>query len=130
MNYMVVSIVGGNSYLTTVSAASLVSAEHIILDKGICGKHTYGVDGCIAFDLEGMKTETFIARAMSSKTVSLYELEAIIEERNREIFLRDKAEEIVASALKEANGSQQKTQVLLGEAMNALNNMRGVRADG
>ncbi|MBR6532974.1 MAG: hypothetical protein IKT44_00900 [Clostridia bacterium] len=91
-NYMVIAYVNGVNYMTKVEATSEYNAEHIILDIGICGKHGYGVDGCMAYGREAMKTETFIASALNAKPISLEALTVKIEARNEEIRKRDNAE--------------------------------------
>ena len=92
-NYMVITRIGGNDYMVKVQAESLCSAEHQILDMGICGRHEYGVDGAQAFGAEEMKTGCFIQMALTSKTISMDELETIISERNARIKAQDDAED-------------------------------------
>ena len=93
-NYMVITRIGGNDYMVKVQAESLCSAEHQILDMGICGRHEYGVDGAQAFGAEEMKTGCFIQMAMTSETISMDELETIISERNARIKAKDRIREI------------------------------------
>ena len=94
-NYMVVSVVNGVSYLVNIEAESLYQAEHKILDLSICGKHTYGVTACTAYDAETMKTDTFVFFALYAKTVSVEELFDIINRRNEEITRKDGAEDMI-----------------------------------
>lgn len=93
-SYMVIVRIGGNSYMTKVKAESLCSAEHQILDMGICGRHEYGVDDAQAFGAEEMKTGCFIQMALTSETISMDELETIISERNARIKAQDRIREI------------------------------------
>ena len=93
-NYMVITRIGGNDYMVKVQAESLCSAEHQILDMGICGRHEYGVDGAQAFGAEEMKTGCFIQMALTSETISMDELETIISERNARIKAKDRIREI------------------------------------
>lgn len=96
MNIMVIAKVNGINYLTNVQAVSLIEAEHTILDIGVCGRHGYGVEACIAFDSDGMKTDTFIGEAMYSTPIELERLKEIIAKRNAEIMIKDVAETKVA----------------------------------
>ena len=93
-NYMVITRIGGNDYMVKVQAESLCSAEHQILDMGICGRNEYGVDGAQAFGAEEMKTGCFIQMALTSETISMDELETIISERNARIKAKDRIREI------------------------------------
>ena len=92
-NYMVIAVVNGVSYLVNIEAESLYQAEHKILDLSVCGKHTYGVTACTAFDAETMKTDTFVFFALYAKTISVDELFDIIDKRNEEIARKDEAED-------------------------------------
>lgn len=94
--YMVIAEVKGTLHMTSVIASNSISAEHTILNMSICGKHTYGVTTCQAFNSEEMKYDHFICMAMESKLVSFDELKAIIEARNAEIKERDEAEETIS----------------------------------
>lgn len=91
--YMIIAEVNGTAYLTKVHAESESSAEHAALDLGICGKHAYGVTGCMAFDEDAMKYDTFIYAALHSTPVGFDDLKKIVEKRNAEIREKDEAEE-------------------------------------
>lgn len=91
-NYMVIARIKGVDYLSKVEAESEMSAEHKILDAGICGKHEYGVESCMAYDYDMMSTETFRAHALNAEPISLDALKVKIEVRNAEIRQRDYAE--------------------------------------
>ena len=93
-NYMVITRIGGNDYMVKVQAESLCSAEHQILDMGICGRHEYSVNGAQAFGAEEMKTGCFIQMALTSETISMDELETIISEHNARIKAKDRIREI------------------------------------
>lgn len=91
-NYIIIANVGGVNYMTKVEASNLYHAEHKILDLGICGKHEYGVDGCVAYGYEAIKTETFASYALNAEPIALDALRVKIEVRNAEIRQRDYAE--------------------------------------
>lgn len=91
--YMVIATINGKDFMCSVDATSAYAAEHMILDLGICGKHKYGVEACMAYDAEAVKTDTFIGAMLSANTVSWAEIVDIIDERNAEIHTSDEAEE-------------------------------------
>ena len=91
--YIVIAIVNNIAYMVNMEADSHYRAEHNILDLGYCGRHEYGVETAQAFDSKDMKTDTFIAMALSSNTVSLQEIVDIVTERNKRIVAKEKAEE-------------------------------------
>lgn len=92
MTYIVMAKVNGIDYLTSVTAETTIGAEHKVLDLGICGKHTYGVTGCTAYDINDMKYDSFRYHAILSNPVSFEELTSIIEKYNAEIREKDEAE--------------------------------------
>jgi predicted N-formylglutamate amidohydrolase len=91
-NYMIIAKVKGVDYLTNVEAESEYNAEHKILDLGICGKHDYSVECCMAYDYDAMSTETFRSHALNADPISFDALNVKIEVRNAEIRQRDYAE--------------------------------------
>lgn len=91
--FMVIATVKNINYLTKVKAESASSAEHMILDLSICGRHTYGVTACMAYNSDVMKYSNFIFSALDSEPVSFEVLKEIIEQRNAEIREKDAAEE-------------------------------------
>lgn len=91
--YIVIAGINGKDYMVNVPATSLLNAEHIVMDRGICGRHEYTVEGCMAFGIKEMKTDCFIGMALNAKTVSLTELFEIIEKRNAQIKEKDKTED-------------------------------------
>lgn len=93
--YMVIATVNEIDYITKVNASSELGAEHIVLDRSICGRHTYGVTACQAFNVEMMKFDSFVYSAIDAEVVSLNELYAIIDKRNAEIKARDEAEDLI-----------------------------------
>lgn len=115
-NFYVVARVNGVEYLTKASAESACMAEHMFLDAGICGKHEYGCDACMAYDANAMKTDAFIGAALHSEPISMYELMMKIEENNNRIKAKDAAEEEYINQQKRV--SEIKKQ--LEEAENAL----------
>ena len=90
--YMVIAQVNGRDFLTKVQANSMMGAEHVILDRGVCGKHTYGVTACTAYDESTMKYDTFYMNAIKAETIDFGMLVEIIEKRNAEIIAKDEAE--------------------------------------
>lgn len=93
MKYIVIATVKNDRYMVNIEAHSLASAEHMVLDLGICGRHEYGIEGATAFDAKGMKTDTFIAMAMNADTISMEELCKIVDARNARIKAKDEAED-------------------------------------
>jgi len=90
-NYMVIARIKGVDYLTKVEAESEMSAEHKILDLGICGQKEYSVESCMAYNFDMMKTETFRGHALNAEPITLEALIVKIEVRNFEIRERDNA---------------------------------------
>ena len=99
--YMIIATVNGIDYLTKLNAESESSAEHAVLNLSICGKHTYGVTACMAYDDKAMKYDHFIYSALQAKAVSFDELKELIEKRNAEIREKDAAEERIAQIEKQ-----------------------------
>lgn len=93
--YMIIATVNEKEYLTKVLASSESGAELVILNRSACGRHTYGVTACQAFDVDMMKTDHFRWSAIKADPVSLTELEKIIEARNAEIKAMDAAEDLI-----------------------------------
>ena len=91
--FYIIARVKGIEYITKVSASSACMAEHMALDAGICGKHEYGCDACMAYDAEAMKTDAFIGAALYAEPVSIEELIQRIEQNNSRIRAKDAAEE-------------------------------------
>lgn len=92
-NYMVIASVNGVGYLTRLVANSLSAAEHQILDAGICGRHEYGVESCMAFNHDTMMTECFINSALNvERMVDLDTLLDIIDKNNDRIRRADQRE--------------------------------------
>lgn len=88
-SFYIIARVAGKDYLSKVSAETVLSAEHMILDAGICGKHEYGCDACMAYGANAMKTDTFIGAALHAEPVSLCDL---MEKNNARIKAKDDAE--------------------------------------
>jgi len=85
MKYIVIARVANKEYLTKVEAQSLLSAEHLILDQGICTKFGYGVDGACAYDNKTMKTDCFIGSALSAEPIGYLDLVDIIRRHNENL---------------------------------------------
>ena len=119
-NYMVIATVNNVNYLVNIEAESLYQAEHKILDLSVCGKHTYGVTACTAYDAETMKmkTDTFVFFALYAKTISVDELFDIIDKRNEEIARKDEAED----RIKEIEDTMDKLQKELEDMKKILEN--------
>ena len=77
------------------------NAEHKILDLGICGKHDYSVECCMAYDYDAMSTETFRVHALNCMTMSIEGLTRVIIERNAEIKKKDDAEKRITEIEKQ-----------------------------
>lgn len=92
MLFHVIVELGNHSYYSQVEAESNAGAEHMIIDKGYCGRHGYGVNACLAFSCKDIDTDTFCCCLCTSKPVSLPELYALIAERNAELASQDRAE--------------------------------------
>jgi hypothetical protein len=90
--FMIIAKVKDTEYLTKVNAESEISAEHMILDLSVCGRHTYGVTACMAYDAKAMKYDTFIYSAINATPVDFETLTLIISDRNAEILEKDAAE--------------------------------------
>lgn len=91
-SFYIIARVKEMDYLTKVSAETALSAEHMILDAGICGKHEFGCDACMAYDANAMKTDAFIGAALHAEPISLCELIEKIEKNNDRIKAKDDAE--------------------------------------
>lgn len=111
-NYMVIAGVRNVNFLVKVQATSLLAAEHMILDLGICGRHDYGVSGAQAFGAEEMKTDTFIFYALDAKTITFSELKKVIEEYNEEIRQADAKEKRIDEIEKEMKKLQAELEKL------------------
>ena len=114
---MVIARVDGSDYLTNVEAPSAYSAEHYIIDKGICGLHDYGVENCMAYDAEAMKTDTFIFFAMDAEPITYAKLVSKILQRNEVIQMRDEAEKRTKEIKKQIKELNEELQI----QMNVLN---------
>ena len=90
--FMIIARVHNADFLTKVTAESESAAEHKVLDLSYCGRHAYGVEACMAYDADAMKTDCFIGAALGAKPVSNKELREIIEARNAELREKDEAE--------------------------------------
>ena len=111
-DYMIIATVNGVDYLTKVSAESESSAEHAILDLGVCGKHDYSVTACMAYDAKSMKTDTFVYNALNALPLGFNALVELIEQRNAQILSKDAAEEKIRDIEKQ----MKELQMQLNEA--------------
>ena len=104
--FMIIAKVSKVEFLTKVGAESEYEAEHMVLDLAYCGKHTYGVDSCMAYDREAMKTDTFIYNAIAAKPIQFEALKEVIEHRNEEIRAKDEAENRIDAIEKQMKALQ------------------------
>lgn len=104
--YIVIARVNNIDYLTKVCADTDGGAEHKILDLSICGKHTYGVTSCMAYNKSTMKYDQFILNALEAQPVSFETLKEIIKKRNDEIRKSDEAEERIREIEKQIKALQ------------------------
>lgn len=72
MKYMMV--VNQKYMISLEHDGSCGGAEHVILDN------YQGIEGCQAFDQEGIKTDTFMSYLTTCKTISLDELKTLSDE--------------------------------------------------
>lgn len=99
-NFYIIAKVNANEYLTKVQADSAYEAEHMFLDRGVCGIHEYGCEACMAYDAKAMKTDAFIGAAMWAWPVSVADLMKAIDTNNERIIKKDAAEEEIRKAEK------------------------------
>lgn len=113
--YLVIARVNDTDYLVKVMAGSLNEAEHLILDKGYVGKHTYGVTASMAFDKQSMRTDTFICSALDAEPISFREFIKIIAARNDEIRKSDEKETRINELKKNIKVMSEELDRLLNE---------------
>ena len=113
--YLVIARVNDIDYLVKVKANSLNEAEHLILDKGYTGKHTYGVTASMAFDRQSMRTDTFIGNAPDAEPINYNELVKIIEAHNEEIRKSDEKENRINELKKNIKVMTEELDRLLNE---------------
>lgn len=111
-DYMVIATVGATDYLTKIRSDSAYSAEHEILDLAICGKHTYGVTSCYAYDDRTITSDNFLFSAFHSQPVSFDNLKEIIERRNDEIRRSDEKENRIAELETQIKALQSELELL------------------
>lgn len=85
MKFIVIARVADKEYLTKVEAQTLLAAEHIILNEGVCTRFGYGVDAAMAYDTKSMKTDCFIGSALSAEPISHIDLVDIIHRHNENL---------------------------------------------
>lgn len=113
LKYFVIAQIADISFVTSISADSAINAEHIILDLGYTGKHTYGVTSALAFsEIEVKKGGYFTDCLLTSQMVSYEELTKIIETRNEVIRKSDYAEKRIAEIKKEIANLEHEMQTL------------------
>lgn len=99
-HFMVIVRINGTDYLTNVESDTEYGAEHKVLDLGICGKHDYTINACMAYDVHAMQYETFRCSAITATPISFDDIKIVIYNRNAEIQQKDYAEERIATLTK------------------------------
>lgn len=92
--FYVFVLVNSTCYITKVDSESAYNAEHKFLDRGFVGRHECSVSACQAFDVEGMKTDTFVGMAMNAMPMPYVSVVGRICKRNREIQNKDRLERL------------------------------------
>lgn len=87
-SYMVITNVDGKEYITKVEATSMLDAEMSVRLLGQAVGDTHSVDTAFAYDADLMRTSNFVKRAPRCETVSMKELQSIIEKCTRDIMER------------------------------------------
>lgn len=123
--YMIIAKVGKEEYLSKVNADSELEAEHMILDRGIAGRHEYAVDACMAYDARLMKTDTFIGAALFAEPISIDDLMVLIDDRNAEITRKDAAEEKKTILEKRIKELDEQRRLAIEEIANLEKILRG-----
>lgn len=114
MRYFIIATIADINFVTTLSADSAIQAEHIILDLGYTGKHTYGVTACLAFsEIEVKKGGYFTDCLLTSQMVSYEELTKIIELRNDAIRKADEKENRINELKKNIKAMSEELNKLL-----------------
>lgn len=72
-------------YVVKLEAKSAISAEHKILDLGICNSYGCTITGAQAFHKEETKNDYFINRLSISEFISINELSNIISTKNEKL---------------------------------------------
>lgn len=85
-SYLVITKVDGKEYITKVEATSMLDAEMSVRLLGQAVGDTHSVDTAFAYDMDLMKAPIFIKRALRCETVSMKELQCIIEKRTMDIM--------------------------------------------
>lgn len=117
--------VNGRMYLSKVQACSAAAAEHMALDRGVCGIHEYGCDACTAYGEEAMFYDGFGGMCLHADPVSFEALCELIDENNARIQRRDAAQEKKWKKQREVEHLRahlDKAEQELREAENALAN--------
>ena len=91
--YCTVDVYGhDDTFITKVIAESNSSAEHMIIDLGISGKHHYGVEACCAYGNDNCNTDCFIGALIHSEPINFDDLVVLIEDANARIAYEDMLE--------------------------------------
>lgn len=92
--YYAIVQVNGTNYITKTDSESAYNAKQKFRDRGFVGRHACSVEACHAFDVEGMKTDTFIGMAMNAMPMPYVSVVGRICKRNREIQNEDRLERL------------------------------------
>lgn len=117
-NFFVICTVNSVNYLTNVKAETNLSAEHKILDLGICGKHEYGVTGAQAFTQNETKLNSFTDMIQNCECISYDELAQIIENVNDTIRKKDRIEKLIIDKTNKIKELTEELTELWSEAAN------------
>lgn len=113
-NYMVMARVNGTDYITKVQASNLSHAEHIILDQSYCGKSRNGVEACIAFGADDMKTDAFVGACLGAEPVDYNVLSETIHEYNEFIKYEERRTAEIADIEEQINQLTERLNALKG----------------
>lgn len=116
--FFVICTVNSIKYLTNVEAESNLSAEHKILDLGICGKHEYGVTDAQAFTKNETKLNFFSDAIQNCECISYDELVQIIETVNDTIRKKDRIEKLIIDKTNKLKELTEELAELRSEAAN------------
>lgn len=116
--FFVICTVNSIKYLTNIEAETNLSAEHKIIDLGICGKHEYGVTTAQAFTKNETKLNFFTDMIQNCQCISYDELAQIIETVNDTIRKKDHIEKLIIDKTNKLKEITEELTELRAEAVN------------